>query len=77
VHVHVNDPGVVLSEALGTIGDVEIDDMHAQPRERSERLTTPDPEVERWPVVVTVGPAAATITVPRARLPRDRRRGNP
>ena len=42
VHVHVNDPGVVLSEALkhGSIGDVEINDMHAQTRERDERLAT-------------------------------------
>ena len=40
VHVHVNDPGVVLSEALkhGSIGDIEINDMHAQTRERDERL---------------------------------------
>ena len=45
VHVHVNDPGVVLSEALnhGSIGDVEINDMHAQTRERDERLATPAP----------------------------------
>jgi hypothetical protein len=45
VHVHVNDPGMVLSEALrhGSIGDVEINDMHAQTRERDERLATPAP----------------------------------
>jgi dihydroxyacetone kinase-like predicted kinase len=45
VHVHVNDPGVVLSEALrhGSIGDVEINDMHVQTRERDERLSTPAP----------------------------------
>ena len=43
VHVHVNDPGVVLSEALkhGSIGDIEINDMHAQTRERDERLRLP------------------------------------
>jgi uncharacterized protein len=42
VHVHVNDPGVVLSEALkyGAIGDIEINDMHAQTRDRDERLAT-------------------------------------
>jgi DAK2 domain fusion protein YloV len=40
VHVHVNDPGVVLSEAVryGAIGDVEINDMHAQTRDRDQRL---------------------------------------
>jgi hypothetical protein len=42
VHVHVNDPGVVLSEAVkhGAIGHVEINDMHAQTRDRDERLAT-------------------------------------
>ena len=58
VHVHVNDPGVVLSEALkhGSIGDIEINDMHAQTRERDERLATPAaPEVgEGGAVVVAV-----------------------
>ena len=56
VHVHVNDPGVVLTEALkhGAIGDVEINDMHAQTRERDERLA-PAPEVgEGGTVVVAV-----------------------
>ncbi|NLE21581.1 MAG: DAK2 domain-containing protein [Actinobacteria bacterium] len=45
VHVHVNDPGVVLSEALkhGAISDVEINDMHAQTRERDERLSSGPP----------------------------------
>ena len=40
VHVHTNDPGVILSEALklGTIGEVEINDMHEQTRARDERL---------------------------------------
>ena len=40
VHVHTNDPGVVLSEALkhGTIGEVEINDMHEQTKARDERL---------------------------------------
>lgn len=61
VHVHVNDPGVVLSEALkhGSIGDIEINDMHAQTRERDERLATPaapaTPEIgEGGTVVVAV-----------------------
>ena len=40
VHVHTNDPGVVLSEALalGSIGEVEINDMHEQTSARDERL---------------------------------------
>ncbi len=47
VHVHVNDPGAVLSEAVkhGAIADVEIDDMHTQTREREERLATPPSEL--------------------------------
>jgi DAK2 domain fusion protein YloV len=59
VHVHVNDPGVVLSEAIkyGAIDDVEIHDMHAQTRDRDERLTsTPAaPEIgEGGTVVIAV-----------------------
>ena len=40
VHVHTNDPGLVLSEALklGAIGEVEINDMHEQTKARDERL---------------------------------------
>jgi fatty acid kinase len=40
IHVHTDDPGVVLTEALrhGVIGEVEINDMHAQTRARDERL---------------------------------------
>jgi hypothetical protein len=40
VHVHTDDPGTVLSCAVrfGTIGEVEINDMHAQTRERDARL---------------------------------------
>jgi len=40
VHVHTNDPGVVLTEALkhGAIGEVEINDMHEQTRARDQRL---------------------------------------
>ena len=48
VHVHVNDPGTVLSEALkhGSIGDVEINDMHLQTRDRDERLSASSPAAE-------------------------------
>jgi DAK2 domain fusion protein YloV len=44
VHVHTNDPGAVLSEALkhGAIGDVEINDMHEQTKARDERLQQPE-----------------------------------
>jgi uncharacterized protein len=40
VHVHTNDPGVVLTEALkhGTIGEIEINDMHEQTKARDVRL---------------------------------------
>jgi len=40
VHVHTDDPGVVLSEALryGSIDEIEINDMHAQTKARDERL---------------------------------------
>jgi len=40
VHVHVDDPGVVLSYAVrhGTISEVEINDMYEQTRQRDERL---------------------------------------
>ena len=40
VHVHTDDPGAVLSEALkhGAIGEIEINDMHEQTRARDERL---------------------------------------
>ena len=41
VHVHTNDPGLVLSQALtmGSIGEIEINDMHEQTRARDERLS--------------------------------------
>jgi dihydroxyacetone kinase-like predicted kinase len=61
VHVHVNDPGAVLSEAVkhGAISDIEINDMHAQTRDRDERLTTPelagDEEEETVVVAVVAG----------------------
>lgn len=40
IHVHTDDPGKALSlgVAAGTISGVEIADMHAQTREREERL---------------------------------------
>ena len=40
VHVHTDDPGVVLSHATahGAISEVEINDMHQQTRQRDERL---------------------------------------
>ncbi len=40
VHVHTNDPGLVLSEAVmrGALGEVEINDMHEQTKARDERL---------------------------------------
>lgn len=55
IHVHVNDPGAVLSEAVrhGAIGDVEINDMHAQTKARDERLAAPAwPQVEQDGTVV-------------------------
>ncbi len=56
IHVHVNDPGLVLSEALkyGAIGDVEINDMHAQTRDRDERLGSAPTAGEGGAVVVAV-----------------------
>jgi len=40
IHVHTDDPGVVLSHAvtLGALGEIEINDMHEQTRARDERL---------------------------------------
>ena len=40
IHVHTDDPGAVLSHAvtLGAISAIEINDMHAQTRERDARL---------------------------------------
>jgi len=63
VHVHVNDPGVVLSEAIkyGAIGDIEINDMHAQTRDRDERLAAAPavPEVAEGGAVVVAVVAGA------------------
>jgi DAK2 domain fusion protein YloV len=40
IHVHTDDPGAVLSEALkyGALGEIEINDMHEQTKARDERL---------------------------------------
>jgi len=56
VHVHVNDPGAVLTEAIkfGSVGDVEINDMHAQTRDRDERLSAAPKVGEGGAVVVAV-----------------------
>jgi DAK2 domain fusion protein YloV len=56
VHVHVNDPGSVLTEAIkhGSVGDVEINDMHAQTRDRDERLSAAPELGEGGAVVVAV-----------------------
>jgi DAK2 domain fusion protein YloV len=56
VHVHTNDPGAVLSEALkyGTIGEVEINDMHEQTKARDERLQQRAAQVVEGTVVVAV-----------------------
>jgi uncharacterized protein len=56
VHVHTNDPGAVLTEALkhGTIGDVEINDMHEQTKARDERLQQRAAQAVDGTVVVAV-----------------------
>ena len=56
VHVHTNDPGVVLTQALtlGSIGEVEINDMHQQTRARDERLQGPAAPVGETMVVAVV-----------------------
>jgi uncharacterized protein len=45
IHVHTDDPGAVLSHAvaLGTLSEIEINDMHAQTRARDERLQAAEP----------------------------------
>jgi DAK2 domain fusion protein YloV len=57
VHVHTNDPGAVLSEALkhGAIGEVEINDMHEQTRARDERLQQQAEAVGTVVVAVVAG----------------------
>ncbi len=56
IHVHVNDPGAVLSEAIrhGSVGDVEINDMHAQTKDRDQRLSAAPDVGEGGAVVVAV-----------------------
>ena len=56
VHVHTNDPGVVLTEALkhGVISEVEINDMHEQTKARDERLQQRAAQVVEGTVVVAV-----------------------
>jgi DAK2 domain fusion protein YloV len=46
IHVHTDDPGAVLSHAvtLGAISEVEINDMHAQTRDRDARLQAARPQ---------------------------------
>jgi len=57
VHVHTDDPGRALSlgVARGTIGGVEIADMHAQTLERERRLLTLVPDVPCGLVAVASG----------------------
>jgi len=61
VHVHVNDPGMVLSEALkyGALGDIEINDMHAQTRARDQRLGSPAARASEGGTVVVAVVAGA------------------
>ena len=56
VHVHTKDPGAVLTEALrhGTIGEVEINDMHEQTKANDERLQQRASQVVDGTVVVAV-----------------------
>jgi uncharacterized protein len=56
VHVHTKDPGAVLTEALrhGTIGEVEINDIHEQTKARDERLRQRASQVVDGTVVVAV-----------------------
>ncbi len=56
IHVHVNDPGAVLTEAIrhGSVGDVEINDMHTQTKDRDQRLSAAPEVGEGGTVVVAV-----------------------
>src|SRR5205823_271420 len=55
-HVHTDDPGRALSlgVARGTIGGVEIANMHAQTHEREERLLHAVPALTESAVVAVV-----------------------
>jgi fatty acid kinase len=57
IHVHTDDPGRVLSLAVahGTIGGVEIGNMHAQTLEREQRLLRAVPDVECAVIAVASG----------------------
>ena len=56
IHIHVNDPGAVLTEAIrhGSVGDVEINDMHTQTKDRDQRLSAAPEIAEGGTVVVAV-----------------------
>ena len=56
IHIHVNDPGAVLTEAIrhGSVGDVEINDMHTQTKDRDQRLSAAPEVAEGGTVVVAV-----------------------
>jgi len=53
VHIHTDDPGRALSLGIerGTIGGVEIANMHLQTQQREERLLQPAPD-EPWTTAV-------------------------
>jgi len=57
VHVHTDDPGVILSWAVtrGGISEVEINDMHAQTRERDERLRSANRTIGTAVIAVAAG----------------------
>jgi DAK2 domain fusion protein YloV len=57
IHVHTNDPGVVISKAvtLGSVGEVEINDMHEQTKARDERLQEPAPAPGAAVIAVVAG----------------------
>jgi hypothetical protein len=56
VHVHTDDPGAALSlgTAVGTIGGIEIANMHDQTHEREERLLAAVPDAPPEPVTTGV-----------------------
>ena len=76
VHVHTDDPGVVLSHATtyGTISEVEINDMHKQTRERDERLAARRPR-DRQCRGRRGGRRGQQTALPRSGLRRHSRRG--
>ncbi|MGH3000216.1 MAG: DAK2 domain-containing protein, partial [Gaiellaceae bacterium] len=59
VHVHTDDPGAALSlgTAVGTIGGIEIANMHEQTQDRTERLLTVVPDLATTGVVAVVAGA--------------------